>query len=127
MIIVRIKNRYMYNSNNPNGSHDYLVYYDKNSKQNRAVRLTHIYNKDKQRFKQIKQKAIKKMKFSHREVPSGLTKKILTTNVYGKPININSKDVNKNIYRKYRISKKQQQDIFNFIGKNKKKRKKKTK
>lgn len=50
MRLVRIKNKYLYESDNPEGVHTYAVYYDKKTKRNRAVALTHLYQKDEKRF-----------------------------------------------------------------------------
>lgn len=125
MRIAKIKNKYLFKSSNPNGTHDYLVYRDKNTKQLRAIQLTHIYKKDKKRFNQIKQNQIKKMNFKHRETPSGVTKKIYNVDVNGKPLDLLNHNINLNVYRKTRISKKQQDDILKFVGKRKKKNSKK--
>ncbi len=51
MRLVKIKNRYLFNSSNPNGHHTYAVYYDKAKKENHAVALTHLSVKDNKRFK----------------------------------------------------------------------------
>ena len=114
MKIARIKNRYMFNSSNPNGTHDYLIYKDNRTNEIRAIELTHLYKKDNYRFRQLRTRLLKKMKFGHRETPSGVNNGYKTKNVYGTPIDLNHKDVNLNIYRKVRISNKQKNDILSF-------------
>lgn len=59
MRLAKIKNKYFYKDNNPEGTHHYAVYYDKASKRNRAVPLTHLYVKDKKRFSQVKKGKIR--------------------------------------------------------------------
>ena len=39
MKLVKIKNKYLFQSEIPEGVHTYAVYYDKESKRNRAVAL----------------------------------------------------------------------------------------
>lgn len=104
----------MFKSKNPNGTHDYLVYKDKNTGQVRAIELTHLYIPDKKRFWQVKQKHIKKMKLPHRETPSGVDKRYFVKNINGKAIDLKHPDVNLNVYRKARISLKQQENILKF-------------
>lgn len=120
MRIAKIKNKYMFNSNKPNGTHDYLVYKDKTSNEVRAIELTHLYKPDKYRLAQVRSGLLKKMYFKHRDTPTGVNNGYLNKNISGKPINLNHKDVNMNVYRKTRISKKQQADILKFAKKQKK-------
>lgn len=120
MKIAKIKDRYMFYSKNPNKTHDYLVYKDKSTNEVRAVQLTHLYNIDKKRFAQLKSGLLKKMYFKHRETPSGVNRTYITTNVYGSPIDLNHPDVNLNVYRKYRISNKQKNDVLKFAKTKKK-------
>lgn len=60
------------------------------------------------------------MKFKHRETPSGVTKKIYNVDVNGKALDLLNLNINLNIFRKTRISKKLQDEILKFAGKNKK-------
>lgn len=120
MKIVKIKNRYMFNSNNPPGTHDYLVYKDSKTNEVRAIPLTHLYYPDKRRFFQMHQGYLKKMYFNHRDTPTGVNNYYLTNNVYGSSIDLNHPDVNKNVYRKIRISKKQEEDVLRFASKHRK-------
>ena len=110
----------MFKSKNPNGTHDYLVYKDAKSNEVRAIELTHLYHKDKYRFVLLKQNVLKKMRLPHRETPSGVNNHYFVTNVHGKPIDLNHRDVNMNIYRKKRISKKQQLNIISFAKRKRK-------
>jgi len=114
MKIVKIKNRYMFNSSKPNGTHDYLVYKDRTTNEVRAIELTHLYNRDNYNFCLINRGILKKMRFKHRETPSGVNNGYFTKDINGKPIDLNHKDVNLNAYRKYRISNKQFYDVIRF-------------
>ena len=120
MKIAKIKDRYMFNSKNPNKTHDYLVYKDKLTNEIRAIELTHLYNVDKQRFALVRTGHLKKMYFKHRETPSGVNRYYFATNIYGGPIDLSHPDVNLNVYRKYKISNKQKNDVLKF-AKNKRK------
>ena len=52
----------MYKTNkNDKGIHHYLVFYDRKKKRYNAVQLTHLYVKDKDRFKQVKKGLIIEM------------------------------------------------------------------
>ena len=127
MCIARIKNRYMFKSKNPNKPHDYLVWTDSSTGQVRAVELTHLYEIDKYRFAQVKSGLLKKMKFRHRETPSGVNNGYVYKNINGGPIDLTHPDVNLNAYRKAYISSKQIRDILKFANKPKKRKKKKKK
>lgn len=116
MRIAKIKNRYMFNSSKPNGTHDYLVYKDRTTNEVRAIELTHLYKPDRYRFLQIRNGILKKMRFKHRETPSGVNNGYLNKNINGQPLDLNHKDVNLNVYRKVYISNKQKQDILRFAN-----------
>ncbi len=115
MKIAKIKNHYMFKSNNPYGTHDWLIWKDRKTGETRAVELTHLYNKDPKRFAQLKAGLLKKMNFKHRETPSGVGKFYRNADAKGRPINPNSRFVNTNVYRKSRISSKQAVDVKNFV------------
>ena len=72
MRLFKIKNGYLYDSDNPKGTHTYAVYQDKKTKENRAVALTHLYVKDNKRFRQVKKGNIAITKFKEFDVPSGV-------------------------------------------------------
>ncbi len=78
MKIAKIKNHYMFKSNNPYGTHDWLIWKDRKTGETRAVELTHLYNKDPKRFAQLKAGLLKKMNFKHRETPSGVGNSTVT-------------------------------------------------
>ena len=93
MKLVKIKNRYFYNSDNPNGNHLYAIYKDRKSKELRAVALTHIYNKDLNRFNQIRRGNIMVAKFKNYEVPSGVKNYYYATDINGNKIDLSNRDV----------------------------------
>lgn len=115
MRIAKIKNKYMYKtSENDNGVHFYLIYYDRRKKCYCAVQLTHLYIKDKDRFIQVNKGNIKLEKFKEFEVPSGVKKQLYTKNVYGENIDLkDTKNVEK-VFPRY-LSRKQSNSILSFI------------
>lgn len=115
MRLAKIKNRYMFNSKNPNGNHTYAVYYDKATKSYRAVQLTHLYIKDDVRFKQVKRGNIMVEKFNEFSVPSGVRNEFYYKNSTGGKINLKHKDVIDITNR--HLSSKQSQRIINFAKK----------
>ena len=116
MRLAKIKNKYLYKSDNPNGNHTYAVYYDNKSKETRAVALTHLYVKDDKRFKQIKNGLISVEKFKEFETPSGVKNYYYSRNTKGKKIDLNDKDII-SISKRY-LSKKQANRIKKFAYKN---------
>ena len=113
MRLVKIKNRYLYKGNDPNGVHTYAVYYDNKSKKNRAVGLTHLYVKDEKRFKQVTKGNIMVMKFKEFDVPSGVKNSYFDKNVQGKKIDLKDKSNVKFISQRY-LKKAQSDRIKNF-------------
>lgn len=119
MRLVKIRNKYLFKNNNPNGTHVYAVYYDRRTKQNRAVALTHLYNKDTKRFEQVRKGKIMITRFKEFDTPTGVKNYYYTKNIYGKNINLEDNDVvkvNKNYLPKH------QSDIikkFAYINYNK--------
>ena len=81
MRLVKIKNKYLFNSNNPNGTHTYAAYYDRANKRYNAVQLTHLYVKDDKRFKQVKRGDIMVTKFKEFDVPSGVRNQYYNKNI----------------------------------------------
>lgn len=134
MKLVKIKNKYLYNSDKPEGVHTYAVYYDKASKRNRAVALTHLYCKDAKRFSQIKKGKLSVEHFKEFDVPSGVWDYYYSETVDGRKINLKDHEIKK-IEPRY-ISKKQADRIKDFakydykekleLEKKKKKKKKAT-
>ena len=115
MKLAKIKNRYMFHSSKPNGSHTYIVYYDKRTKKTHAIATTHLYNMDPKRASQVKVGVYKKMKLPGFETPSGVYRKSVSKNVFGTDINLHSKDVK----LKQTLSKSQSKKVLQFINKNK--------
>ena len=118
MRLAKIKNKYLFNSSNPEGNHTYAVYYDRKNKCYRAVGLTHLYVKDKQRFRQVKQGRIMIMKFKDFDVPSGVKNSYFDKNVSGGKINLKDKNILSITPR--HLSKKQSNQIKRFANKREK-------
>lgn len=115
MRLAKIKNKYMFKTNpNDNGTHTYLIFFDRKKKRYNAVQLTHLYTKDKKRFVQVKKGNIKIEKFKEFDVPSGVKKQLYETNINGGKINIKDKKNIEKIYPRY-LSKKQSYRIKQFI------------
>ena len=99
---------------NDNGTHYYLIYYDRKTKSYHAIQLTHLYIKDNNRFKQVQKGNIKIEKLKEFDVPSGIKKELYTSNNGGGKIDILDRKNVVKIYPRY-ISKKQSSRIKNFI------------
>lgn len=93
MRLVKIRNKYFFKSNNPNGTHTYAVYYDKKTKKYHAIPLTHLYVKDDKRFSQIKKGKISIEKFKEFDVQSGVWNYYYSENVNGDKINLKDPDI----------------------------------
>lgn len=111
MRLAKIKNKAMYKSDNPNGNHYYLVFYNRKKKRYDAIQLTHLYVRDENRFLQVNKGNIKVEKFKEFDVPSGVKKGLYHIK------NLNEKTVI-SVSKRY-ISKKQSNRIMNFINKKK--------
>jgi len=116
MRLVKIRNKYLFKNNNPNGTHVYAVYYDRKTRQNRAVALTHLYNKDPKRFEQVRRGNIMITHFKSFKLPTGVQNYYYMKNIYGKDINLKDKDVVK-VNKKY-LPKHQSDIIKKFAYKN---------
>ncbi len=117
MRLARIKNRYLYKSDNPNGIHTYAVYYDNKTKRHNAVALTHLYIRDDKRFKQVKKGNICVEKFKEFDVPSGVQNYYYSKNINGKDIDL--KDTNNvNFVGSRYLSKSQSERIRKFAKNN---------
>lgn len=117
MRLAKIKNKYMYKTTpNDNGTHYYLVYFDRKEKKYFAIQLTHLYIKDKNRFRQVDNGFIKIEKFKEFDVPSGVRKKLYSFNSEGKNINLNDKANVVKLFKR-NLSKNQSERIINFIKK----------
>jgi hypothetical protein len=80
-----------------------------------AIQLTHLYVKDNKRFRQVKKGLIKIEKFKEFDVPSGIKKEIYETDVNGKDISLNNKNV-RYVSKRF-LSKIQSNRIKKFVGK----------
>lgn len=113
MRLFKIKNKYLFKSDKPEGTHTYAVYRDRRTKEDRAVALTHLYVKDKDRFRQVSKGNIFITKFKEFDVPSGVQ-----NYYYGKTLNGKNIDLrdSKNIYpvSKRYLNKKQSDNIKKF-------------
>lgn len=95
MRIAKIQNKYFFESDKPNGTHTYAVYYDKATQRNRAVPLTHLYVKDKKRFSQVKKGKIQIEKFKEFDDPSGVWNYYYSQNIKGEKISLKHPDIKK--------------------------------
>ena len=117
MRLAKIKNKYLFNSKEPDGVHTYAVYYDKKKKENRAVALTHLYVKDEKRFKQVKRGNIMVQKFKEfNNIPSGVQNYYYSKTKKGEKINLKDNNVVK-VHKRF-LPKKQADKIKRFAYKN---------
>lgn len=112
MRLAKIKNRYLFNSDNPHGNHTYAVYYDRKTKEYRAIGLTHLYIKDENRFKQVRKGNIRIEKFKEFDTPTGVKNSYYSKDIKGQKINLNNADVVA-VSKRY-LSKKQSNRIKAF-------------
>lgn len=115
MRLIKIRNKYLFNSNNPNGTHTYAVFYDRKEKEYRAVQITHIYVPDEKRQEQLKKGLLKKVKFNQYEVPSGVKNNYFAANINGNKISLKDPDIVK--VDKNHLPKKISEDIKHFAKK----------
>lgn len=99
MRLVKIKNKYLFKSSNPEGTHTYAVYKDRDSNEIRAIQLTHLYTKDEKRFVQVRNGNILVEKFKEFDVPSGVRNQYYNRDVNGNKINLKNNNVFKNSNR----------------------------
>jgi hypothetical protein len=116
MRLAKIKNKYLFKGDKPEGTHTYAVYYDKPSKRYRAVALTHLYVKDDKRFKQVKKGNIRIEKFKEFDVPSGVQNYYYDTTTTGRKIDLSDKSNVIKTEKRY-LSKKQSERIKKFATK----------
>ena len=124
MKLVKIKNKYMYEGDNPNGVHIYAVFQDSITKKTKAVRTTHLYESKKQ--KKLERGQLLVMKLPKLLHPSGITNELIETDVHGDALNLKAvKAQNIAPGKATYLSKKQSEKIKAF-AKSKKRKKKKT-
>jgi len=85
MKIIRIKNKLMFNSNDPEGFHYYAFFWNKRYKKYNAIQLTHIAKKDDKRYKQVNNGLIKpiRLKKLDKYSDSGITKNNYVSDICG--------------------------------------------
>lgn len=91
MRIVKIKNKYLFESDKPEQVHSYAVYQDPKTREIRAVALTHVYIEDEKRFKQVRKGNIAIMKFPDFALPSGVQNYYFASNINGGKIDLKDK------------------------------------
>lgn len=92
MRIYHIKDNYMFNKSNKNGTHRYAVYKDRKTNEIRAVQLTHLYEIPSNKKKQLRNGHIKEYKLSCYKLPSGIETGYKTKDINGKPIALNNQN-----------------------------------
>lgn len=89
MRIYHIKDSYMFNKNNKNGTHRYCVYFDRKTKKYRAIEMTHIYEISKKKRNLLSDGLLKEVKFKSYRFPQGVERAYFETDIDGKPIKLN--------------------------------------
>ena len=107
MKIYHIKDNYMFNRNNRNGTHRYAVFKDRRTRETRVVQLTHLYEIPNNKLRQMQNGHIKKYKLSCYSLPSGVQTGYKTKDINGNPIVLN----NSNSRPSYNLSKKDSKKI----------------
>ena len=89
MQIVKVKNKLMFKSKNPNGVHYYAFYWNKKYRRYNAVRLTHIAKKDNVRYAQADNGSIKPIRINalDKYADNGITKCNYISDINGNPLN----------------------------------------
>ena len=129
MKLARIKDGYMFRTDNPDGEHTYALYYDKKAKAYRAIQTTHLYKKDVKRFKQLERGALMKIRLPNSDVPSAVRSYHYTNNVNGGKIDIKNSAVSiisKNHLPKTLSSKIKEFSVDKFVTKKRTEKKKKS-
>ena len=85
MKIVKVKNKKMYEGNNPEGIHYYAFYWNQKYQRYNAVQLTHIAKKDDKRYSQVKRGIIKNIRLNKidKYADSGIRNKLYISDVNG--------------------------------------------
>ena len=113
MRLAKIKNKYLFKGDKPEGTHTYAVYYHRPTKRYRAVGLTHLYVKDDKRFKQVKKGNIRIEKFKEFDVPSGVRNFYFDKNIFGKKIDLSDTENVPKVEKRY-LSKAQSERVKKF-------------
>lgn len=97
MKIYHIKNSYMYNKRDKNGTHRYAVFKDRKTKETRVVQLTHLYEIPYNKQRQLKKGYLKEYKLECYRLPSGVNIGYKTKDINGNPIQLTSKNSRKKL------------------------------
>lgn len=89
MRIYHIKDSYMFNKKNKNGTHRYAVYKDRKTNETRAIHLTHLYEIPSNKQHRLNNGWIKEFKLSCYKLPSGVETGYRTKDINGNPIVLN--------------------------------------
>lgn len=93
MKLAKIKDGYLFKTDNPNGTHTYAIYYDRGKKEYRAIPTTHLYRADNVKIRQRDAGYLKEVRFPNSKLPSGVKDFYHSTDVNGKKINIHNPNV----------------------------------
>lgn len=104
-----IKNNKLFQSDDPNGTHMYVVYSDNKGNVLKAVETTHLYAPEK--VEKIRKKIIKPVQFGGVEFPSGVMNSYYTKDVNDNPLKTKDKGIKQ---RKATMSEKQAIEINEF-------------
>lgn len=97
----------MYKTNDKVGTHRYAVYFDRKTKEWRAVQLTHLYEIPSNKRKHLARGYIKKYKLACYALPSGIETGYITKDVNGNALQLTSN----NSRGSYNLSKKDSSKI----------------
>ena len=89
MKIIKVKNKLMFNSSNPEGIHYYGFWWNKKYKRYNAVRLTHVVYPDLKRYSQANNGIIKtaRIKSLDKYADSGITRDNYISDIHGNKLN----------------------------------------
>lgn len=110
MRIYHIKNNYLFNRNDPVGTHRYAVFKDRKTHETRIVQLTHLYEIPSNKLRQLQNGHIKEYKLRCYSLPSGVQTGYKTKDINGNPIVLNSR----NSRPSYTLSKKDSKRIMSI-------------
>ena len=91
MQIVKIKNKYMFESKKGEREHYYLKYYDRKTKETRLIEMTHLYEIPSETRIKKKKKFLMEAKFKDLYLPSGINNSYYTTDILGDKLPYKSK------------------------------------
>lgn len=80
MRIAKIKNKYMYKGNKPNGWHWYLIFFNRKKKRYEAIQTTHLYEIPPKKLRRLKKGEMIEEKIFKKGFPSGVKGTIFVKN-----------------------------------------------